>query len=86
MFLLHMGRRNIFSPRSPRREKKSPCEASTRSPKSCVVFFSPRSPKILLAKRREAHGRQIGIGRAELDLQFLPCVLPLLLSPSADTA
>ncbi|RWV80900.1 hypothetical protein GW17_00057749 [Ensete ventricosum] len=49
------------------------------------VFVSPRSSKILPAKRREACGRRIGIRRVATDLQFLHFLLPLLLSPSVDT-
>ncbi|RWW87039.1 hypothetical protein BHE74_00004162 [Ensete ventricosum] len=64
-----------ISPRNLHKEKKSPNEASTRS--SCVIpspCEAPRSPQA------------IEIGRAAPDLHVLPFLLPLLLSPSADTA
>ncbi|RWW60134.1 hypothetical protein BHE74_00032888 [Ensete ventricosum] len=91
-FSLH-GEKKRLLPEKPARgeETSSPREAHSgrrnlpvkRSPR--IVFFSPRSSKILPVKHREARGRRFGIGKEVLYLQVLPFLLPLL-SPSADTS
>ncbi|RRT84364.1 hypothetical protein B296_00014855 [Ensete ventricosum] len=67
------GRRNVVSPRSPRGEKKRLfLLLAIVEDSSCEA---PRSPRA-----------RIGIGRVVSNLQVLSFLLPLLLSPLADTA
>ncbi|RRT47606.1 hypothetical protein B296_00053640 [Ensete ventricosum] len=76
------GRRNI--PAKPQGEVGAPREA--HAGRRNVVFFSPRSPKIPLAKRREARGRESGSGEQRQISKFslffsLFFFLPRLIPP-----
>ncbi|RWW66702.1 hypothetical protein BHE74_00025956 [Ensete ventricosum] len=98
-FFSHIGRRNVFFPRSSRGEKKRPREALARSPhaprnlhreKKRSREASTMSSKLILQPCRgffslRAKDRDCR-GRATSDLQVLSFLLPLLPSPAVDIA
>ncbi|RWW14846.1 hypothetical protein GW17_00021342 [Ensete ventricosum] len=67
------SRRSRRAPRSPCREKKR-------------RFLLPAIAKDSPSEASRSPRARIGIGRAASDLQVLPFLLPLLFSPSIDTA